>query len=249
VIDPADFSPELPAPPRERAAELGGRVVERPDERSVAVAPLTHLPATAASQLSSLVQTLELHPGKPRTVAFVASGRGEGTTTCVANFGSYLAKRKAKVLMVDANLHAAALHAIGRVAPGPGLAELITGSLDLRSAIQPTTVPNLHVLTSGQQAFGANGYLIPTTLWERVFDCTRDYDFVLVDCPAVNVYEDAALIAAICDAVILVIEGGKTVREQAQASKALLLRAQCRMLGIFLNKRKLYVPQFIYDRL
>jgi protein-tyrosine kinase len=224
---------------------------ERADRNSILEleAP-TGGPPNAANQLASLVQTLDLHPAKPRTVAFVASGRGEGTTTCVANVGIYLATHHARVLMVDANLRWPALHTIAKVNSEPGLLDVMAGEVDLKAAVQPTTVPTLFALTSGDpRRAGSNRLILPSALRERVLSRTNDYDFVLIDCPAVNAHEDAAVTAATCDAVILVVEGGRTLREEAQASKALLMRAHARILGVFMNKRKFYIPQFLYDRL
>jgi Mrp family chromosome partitioning ATPase len=75
------------------------------------------------------------------------------------------------------------------------------------------------------------------------------FDMVLVDCPAINAHGDAASIASACQGVVLVIEGGQTRREAAQASKAMLTRANCSILGAFMNRRKFYIPRFLYDRL
>ena len=251
VYDPAAFLPEA-SPRRSPSGDSPPktRVVERSDDRPFVLELHAPLAPTAASQLANLVQTLQLHPAKPRTVAFVASGRNEGTTTCVANLGIYLATRHAKVLMVDANLQWPALHTIASVDRGPGLMEVMAGQIDLKRAIKPASVPDLFMLTSGElHTAGTNGLVLPSALRERLLNRTNDYDFVLVDCPAVNAYEDAAVMAATCDAVILVVEGGRTLREEAQASKALLTRAHCKILGVFMNKRKFYVPKFLYDRL
>ena len=209
----------------------------------------THLPAAVTSQLASLVQAIETHPAKPRTIAFVASGRGEGTTTCVANMATYLVNRRASVLAVDANLHWPALHTIAGVDRESGLLELMAGEIDLRHAIKPARRGLSIVTSGGMLAEGSNAVILPTAFRERILDHTKDFDYVLVDCPSVNAHEEAAMIAATCDASVLVIEGGRTLREEAHASKAILTRAHCRILGILMNKRKFYVPQFIYDRL
>jgi capsular exopolysaccharide synthesis family protein len=196
------------------------------------------------------VQAIEAHPAKPRSIAFVGSGRSEGTTTCVANMASYLVNRRSRVLMVDANLHHPSLHAIAGVDRDTGLLELLSGEIDLRSALKAAGPYGLSVLTSGAATEdGATALIVPSVFQDRLLSHTREFDFVLVDCPAVNAYEEAAMTAATCDAVVLVIEGGKTLREEAHASKALLMRAHCRVLGVVMNKRKFYVPKFLYDRL
>src|SRR5262245_47728153 len=88
----------------------GTSPVNRSNLPDVGVELHTHLPPEVVSQLANLSRALEAHPAKPRTIAFVASGRGEGTTTCVANMATYLVNRRARVLMVDANLRWPTLH-------------------------------------------------------------------------------------------------------------------------------------------
>jgi len=250
LLDP-EFRTETPS---RRAAPAGDSealyMPERPDHRRSGVDLNTPVPAAVASYLANLAQVLYLHPARPRTIGFVASGRREGTTTCLANFANYLAHQRSKVLVVDANLASPGLHTITSVSQAPGLAEVLAGTVEATKAIQSTGNPNVFVLSSGERPDAGTTHLVlPDTLRERLFNPTMNYDFVLLDCPALNSSEDAAVTAATCDAALLVVEGGRTIREQAQAAKTLLMRADCSILGVFMNKRKFYIPKFLYDRL
>ena len=208
------------------------------------------IPATVLSQLGGAVETLPVKPHRPRTVALVACGRGEGTSTCTIKLALTLARRHARVLVIDANTHDPVLHVLSDVDQANGLADLMHGSVKLDAAIKPTSVPDVFLLTSGTpSALSNNGVLLPTALREQVMNHAAGYDFVLVDCPAVNVHQDAAALAAVCDGVILVVEGGRTLRQAAQTAKGLLQRANCNVLGVFMNRRKYYIPQYLYDRL
>ena len=206
------------------------------------------LPPSVASQLGNLAQSLAVHPATPRTLALVSAGRGEGTSTLTLNLGRYLASRNARVLVVDANPHHPLLHALAGVDQGDGLSDVVQGRLEMDAAIKPTAVPDLFVMTCGDVDESLVP-LLPTAIRDRLLKRSAAYDYVLLDCPAVNVYEDAASIASICDGVILVVEGGRTLRQAARTAKVLLTRANCNLLGVFMNKRKLYIPQFLYDRL
>jgi Mrp family chromosome partitioning ATPase len=209
-----------------------------------------HLPAEAIPQLASLAEGLARHPSSPRIVGFASPGRGEGTSTCVAALGVYLASRHGALLVVDANHHSPTLHAIAGVDERPGLAELVAGEIDLAKAAQPTGLPELFVLASGDQDRARrNGMPVRGALQPRLRECAARFEIVLVDCPAVNPYGDAASIAAACDAVVLVVDGSRTKREAAQAAKAMLTRANCSIAGAFMNRRQFYIPQFLYDRL
>jgi Mrp family chromosome partitioning ATPase len=199
------------------------------------------------SQLGSLVQSLAANPRRPRIIALVSPGRREGTTSCAVSLGRYLAARRGRVLMVDANAHDPALHRLSGVDQADGMTEVFEGDLSLERAVKPTSVPGLFVMTSGGPI--ADGQVQPPLLRDRIINSACDYDFILVDCPAVNVYEGSASIAAICEGVILVVEGGRTLRQSAKSAKQLLVRAGCNVLGVFINKRRYYIPQFLYDRL
>ena len=205
------------------------------------------LSPSLASQLGSLVLSLAANPRRPRIIALVSPGRREGTTSCTVSLGRFLASRRGRVLMVDANAHDPALHQISGVEQAGGVREVFEGDLSLELAVKPTSVSGLFVMTSGDSI--ADGRVQPSLLRDRIFNTACDYDFVLVDCPAVNVYEGSASIAAICEGVILVVEGGRTLRQSAKAAKQLLARASCNILGVFINKRRYYIPQFLYDRL
>ena len=209
--------------------------------------PDADLSPALVSQLGSLVQALAANPKRPRIIALVSPGRREGTTSCTVSLGRYLAGRRGRVLMVDANAHDPALHQMSGVEQAGGMQEVFEGDLSLELAIKPTSVSGLFVMTSGGTL--ADGQVQPALLRDRIFNSACDYDFVLVDCPAVNVYEGSASIAAICEGVILVVEGGRTLRQSAKAAKQLLVRASCNVLGVFINKRRYYIPQFLYDRL
>lgn len=208
------------------------------------------LPSAVLSQLGNVAETLTVHPDRPRTLALVSSSRGEGTSTCTVNLGKYLANRHARVLMVDANVHHPALHEMGNVRQSPGVLELLLGRHALDEVVQATGLEGLFVVPSGErEPFSSNGQVVPSAFRDRILAAAKAFDYVLVDCPPVNVYEDSAGTAALCDGVILVVEGGRTLRQAAQAAKALLVRAHCNVLGVFMNKRKFYIPQFLYERL
>jgi protein-tyrosine kinase len=208
------------------------------------------LPAQVVSQLGALAETLPKPVAGPRSLALVSPGRREGTSTCTLNLGRALAERGKQVLVVDANAQNPALHDMTAVAGLPGLAEVLRGDVACAAAIQPTSLPNLSVMSAGRVA--VEGIALPAvsgSLRERVLDQASSHEFVLVDCAAVNVFEDAARTAAQCDGVIIVLQAGRTMRQEAHAAKRILSRANCNLLGLFLNRRKFYIPQFIYDRL
>jgi protein-tyrosine kinase len=205
------------------------------------------LPAPVVSQLASLAETLPRTRSGLRSLALVSPARGEGTTTCTINLARALAEGGSQVLVVDANRHHPSLHEMLGLAQSPGLSEVVRGDVGCSTAVQAASLARVSVLAAG--AHGGSPARAAGTLRDRVLETAAGVDFVLVDCPPVNVYEDAAAIAAQCDAVVLVLQAGRTTRQEAHAAKRLLERGNCQLLGLFLNRRKFYIPRFIYDRL
>ena len=208
-------------------------------------------PFVDSIHLAHYVQPLATGPlQRARALALVSADRGEGTSTCTLQLGRYLAARpRTRVLLVDANLHHPSLHTLASVERTRGLSNLLFGDIELEDAVRATSVQNLFLLPSGDPVADAHEGLTTAALDERLTAQLNSYNFVLFDCPPVNDYVEATTIAAMCDGVILVVEGGKTRRQTAQNAMRLLQQARCKMLGALMNKRKFYVPQFIYDRL
>ena len=209
-----------------------------------------HLPDEIADQLAHLNKYLPESRERPRILAFVSSNPGEGTSTCIANFARYVAEHlERSVLLIDGNLRTPGLHDAAGVPRRNGLAELLGGAIELSDAVKRTSVPNLSLITSGENGESPQRLLDRALIQERLLNQARGYDYLLLDCPPVNRYSESTVLASLCDGVVLVVLGESTRREVAARAKQDLLDAKCRLLGVFMNKRKFYIPKSLYQRL
>ena len=62
------------------------------------------------------------------------------------------------------------------------------------------------------------------------------YDYVIVDTPPLGSVIDGAVVGAICDGTVLVVESGAISYKFAQNVKEQLDKVGCRILGCVLNK-------------
>jgi len=53
-------------------------------------------------------------------------------------------------------------------------------------------------------------------LQARLVELRQQFDFILMDVPALNQYADAAAVAKLCDGIIMVLEANSTRREAAR---------------------------------
>jgi hypothetical protein len=75
------------------------------------------------------------------------------------------------------------------------------------------------------------------------------FDFVLLDCPALSISDEATFLAPETDGVMVVVEADSTKREQVQHAQQTIERADGNLLGFILNKRQYTVPNWLYKRL
>jgi Mrp family chromosome partitioning ATPase len=77
----------------------------------------------------------------------------------------------------------------------------------------------------------------------------KNFDYVLIDAPSVAEVSWGPSIGAMADGVILVVEAERTRWPVALNAKQEFEASGGRVLGVFLNKRRFYVPPRIYRRI
>lgn len=199
---------------------------------------LTHPQSPAAEAYRTLranliFATLET---PAQAVLVAAPSAAEDKSVALANLGVVLAQSEKRVLLVDADLRRPALHRLFGLEASPGLAEALAGSGD--APRRGTGVPGLAVMTGGQAPSNPSDLLNSGRMKRLIQALRSEADYVLFDAPPMLAASDAAILASLVDATLLVIVAGKTRREQAQSAKDALARAHARLLGaVMLNMR------------
>ena len=103
------------------------------------------------------------------------------------------------------------------------------------SAIHPTPVPDLSVLTSGRCQVAATNLLYSRHLPQLLERFAAEFDMILIDAPPMLQIPDARVLGRMADAVILVIRANKTTRDAAQAARQRLAEDGTPLLGTILN--------------
>ncbi len=159
----------------------------------------------------------------------------EGKTTAAANLGVVLAQAEKRVILVDADLRQPRLHTLFGLDNAAGLLDALNAA-QLEQILQPTGVDGLSVLSSGKLPVVPSDALSSSRMTRLIQQLETLADMVIFDTPPVLLVSDAALLASQAGGALLVIEAGKTRREQAQAAKDVLERARARLLGaVMLN--------------
>jgi protein-tyrosine kinase len=135
--------------------------------------------------------------------AIVGPGRGEGRSQLCAELAISFAQLGRRTLLVDADLRHPRQHVLFTADNQWGLAQSLTlGEPPYLHGVEG--LPELAVLTSG--AIPPNPLeLVSHRRFERMItDLRRQYDFVVIDTPAVSLYADGLQIASVAHRVVVV---------------------------------------------
>lgn len=170
-----------------------------------------------------------------KTVVVTSSLEGEGKTTAAANLATTFAQQGVRVLLVDADLRKARMHAVFGLDPQPGLTEWLMGDVGPESAIRKTEVERLYVLPSGTLPPNPSE-LLGSPRMRKLVETLRDtFELVIFDSPPLLAAGDAAVLGARADGVVLVVRAGQTDRGAALEAVRQLDTVRARVLGAVLN--------------
>ena len=171
-----------------------------------------------------------------------SSMQGEGKSNLSSNLSVALAQGGKKVLLIDGDLRRCRLHKVFRVSPEKGLSNIWDRDpqkADYASNIQPVAdVPNLFVMTAGQRPPNPTDLLNTPRLHDFLEWAQKNYDQVIVDCPAILPVADTMLWGKYIPRTIFVIKHGKTNVRSAKMALDKLQKAGVKVLGVVLGHYK-----------
>ncbi|HEU5173897.1 MAG TPA: polysaccharide biosynthesis tyrosine autokinase [Gemmatimonadaceae bacterium] len=168
----------------------------------------------------------------PRVLMITSAAPGEGKTFVTTNLAISLASLGRRVLLIDADLRRPAVDRVFGLKGGAGLARCLAGDVTWEDALSRNVVPGLDVLSSCTDSLSPSDLLSSPAIGVLLREATAEYDFVLVDAPAlfINV-PDARILAQKVDGVVLVVRSGVTPRDLVRR-----LTAQTpNLVGLVLN--------------
>lgn len=197
---------------------------------------------------NSLEAALEKKTG--RVLLFTSAMHGEGTTTMAVAYARLLAMHEGhRVVVIELNARTPALAArLGLTTP-EGVTHYFSSRRSLESLVSRPAGEAFDAVHVGV----ADATLIQINL-ERAFphlveEALRMYDTVIIDAPPVVVCPETPPLSPFVDGAVLVVHSGRTKRETVERSVKQIQQFQGRVLGVVLNRKRYYIPYFIYKRL
>ena len=172
---------------------------------------------------------------KPIHSLLVASpGPGEGKTVTVMNLAlSFAMLPDFKVLVIDGDLRKGSVAKWLGLQGVAGLSNVIDGSAKLEEVIFKGEDLHIYFMPAGTSQKPAAELLTSPALGKSIQDLAEHFDLILMDSPPVNLLTDAQMLAASCDAILLVARAFTTSSKALQKTLAEL--SSHRLVGTVLN--------------
>ncbi len=238
---------ETTSPPQPATVVLIGAEADR-NQRNVA----SEFDAVAQQECLKLVQRLFLgQTANPlRVVAFAGVDRGNGCSRiCIETALTLAANTSASVCLVDGNFRTPSLAGYLGVPADRGLADALLTEDNVRSFARQLKPSNLWLLPAGSVGPQSPSLLNSERLKLRLQQLRQEFDHLLIDTPALNLYSDTIALGRNSDGVLVVVEADSTRRESALQGIQSLRGAEVQVLGAVLNRRTFPIPEFFYRRL
>lgn len=169
-----------------------------------------------------------------RTLVVTSPAAGEDKSTAIANLAVTMAQSGRRTILVDCDLRRPSLHEAFGLPMSPGLTNLVLEEV-AQPPLQTTSIENLWLLSSGPTPPNPADLLGAGRMAQVLATLAERADIVLLDAPPVVAAADAAILGAKTDGVLLVIQAGRTRRDQSERARELLEQAKVRIVGVALT--------------
>lgn len=196
---------------------------------------------TKTEAFNSLRTNIQFSGSDVRVVMITSCAVNEGKSTIAFGLAKSIAESGRSVLFIDADMRKSVIsNRYGIVTEDgetlPGLTNLLSMQAEVGDILCKTNIENMYMIQAGDYSPNPadilEGPLFPTLIQEL----RKIYDFIVVDTPPLGVVIDAATIAPYTDGTVLVVESGFTSYRMARDVKDQIETANCKLLGVVLNK-------------
>ena len=171
-----------------------------------------------------------------KSVVLTSALPGEGKSVSCVNLAIAAAMSGQRVIVVDCDLRQSRLHQIFGLPRGRGFSDVVRGGCDLETAIQPTRIAGLELLSGGNAPQRPLEVLRSPQAQACLETLKARYDLVILDTPPTLLIADATLLASQVDATLVVVSCKEASEREIARATNLLWQTGAHLMGIVLTK-------------
>jgi len=170
----------------------------------------------------------------PKVIVVASAGMSEGKTVIASNLAATLAESGGKVILVDADMRHPSCHPHFGVPNDVGLSTFLTGR-GFEEVVHEVGAARLAFIAAGPHPPNPAELIGSTRMAEMIARLREEYDFVVIDSPALLPVTDGVILSRYADGVVLVVRAQDTSRDMVLRARDLLRVANAHVLGAVMN--------------
>jgi capsular exopolysaccharide synthesis family protein len=194
--------------------------------------------AIAAEALRTLRSSLALSDvdNPPKVVMLSSSVPAEGKTFVSAGLARVSAQAGVSTILIDGDMRHPRVHSAIGIENGPGLVQVLSGSISLEDALQKDPLSDLMVLTAGHGSINPPDLLRSDQMQHLMAHLRATYGMVVLDTPPFVPMTDSQILASMVDKMILVVRWGSTPVPVIQNVIKQIRRVDAPLVGSVLSR-------------
>ena len=200
-----------------------------------------NLEFTAAEQYKLLRANLDftLPAGEKCPVIGVTSSvRGEGKSTTSINLSYVIAEKGSKVLLIDGDLRIPSIAKKMELENTCGLTDFLLNNEIPVDSFKTNILDNWYIIPSGNIPPNPSELLGSQRMEAVLNEFKKQFDYIVVDLPPVNVVSDAISISRLISGMIIVVREDYTEKKELQRCVRQLKLSNAKVLGYVMNGSK-----------
>ena len=178
---------------------------------------------------------------------FTSFNPGAGKTFSVMNLAAGMALKGSKVLLIDLDLRKASLSkALDLV--HTGVAAYLNAKTDDYSAHVDEIDNNFYVLPVGTLPPNPTELLLTERFKEMIAQIRKEYDYIFLDCPPIDIVADASIITEMADMTVFVMRAGQMHKEVLVNIEDLYRSMKFRHMTMILNSVDIRYKKYGYGK-
>ncbi len=170
-----------------------------------------------------------------KVISITSSIASEGKSTTCLNTAISFADIYGKAIVVDCDLRRPNVDKLLGLNTKKGLSNLLVNDCKFEDAIVRTKYKNLDVITAGNIPPNPTELLSSDAMSKLIDELKREYKYIFLDTPPINIVIDASILVKLVDGVVLVVRQQVAEKKMLQESVKKLRFANAKILGFVLN--------------
>ena len=182
-----------------------------------------------------------------KVLMFTSFNPNAGKTFSVLNIAASMALKGSKVMIVDLDLRKASLSkALG--IDHSGVAAYLNGKSDSYKGNAEEIAENLFVLPVGTLPPNPTELLLTDRFKQMIDQMRREYDYVFIDCPPIELVADASIITELVDMTVFVMRANQMQKDVLPEIEALYKSGKYKHMTLILNCVDIQYKKYGYGK-